>query len=97
MVDGKFNLRSWNHWSALRSRSSRFCDGYLPLDHPSGCNGLDDSPGCPERKAVREGIIYRGDAPLFWSLGLGGSLILSIRFRLRGVSFLLHKYIWMEG
>jgi hypothetical protein len=96
MVDGKFNLGSWNHWSTLRSRSSRFRNGYLPLDHLSGCDGLDDPPGGSKCEIIRKGIIYRGDAPLFWSLGFSGSLILSIRFRFRRVSYLLHKDKWME-
>jgi hypothetical protein len=95
MVDGKFNLRSWNHWSTLRSRSSRFRNGDLPLDHPSSRNGLDHPPSRLEREAVREGIIYRGDAPLFWSLGLSGSLILSIRFRFRRVCLPCHD--WEKG
>jgi hypothetical protein len=92
MVDGKFNPRSWNHRSTLRSRSSRFRNGDLPFDHPSSRNGLDHPPSRLERKAIREGIIYRGDAPLFWSLGFGGGFILSICFRVRRVSDLLHKY-----
>jgi hypothetical protein len=96
MVDGEFNLRSRDHWSTLRSRPSRFRNGDLPLDHPSGCNRLDDPPGGSKCEIIREGIIYRGNAPLFWSLGLGGGLILSIRVRFWRVSDLLHKYIWME-
>jgi hypothetical protein len=97
MVDGKLNLGSWNHWSTLRSRSSRFRNGYLPLDYPSSRDGLDDPPGGSKCEIIREGIIYRGNAPLFWSLGLGGSLILSICFRFRRVSDLLHKDKWTEG
>ena len=89
MVDGKFNPGSWNHRFTLRSRSSRFRNGYLPLDHPSGCHRLDHPPSRLECEIIREGIIYRGDAPLFWSLGFSGSLILSIRFRVRGVRYLL--------
>ena len=89
MVDGKFNPRSWNHRSTLRSRSSRFHNGDLPLDNPRGRNRLDNPPSCLECEIIREGIIYRGDAPLFWSLGFSGSLILSIRFRFRGVHYLL--------
>lgn len=97
MEDGKFNPRSWNHRSTLRSRSSRFRNGDLPLDHPSSRNGLDYPPGRLEREIIREGIIYRGDAPLFWSLGFSGSLILSIRFRIWGVRYLLPAYRRMEG
>jgi hypothetical protein len=97
MVDGKFNLRSRDHWSTLRSRPSRFRNGDLPLDHPSGCNRLDDPPGGSKCEIIREGIIYRGNAPLFWSLGFGGSLILSICFRFRRVSYLLHTDKWSDG
>jgi hypothetical protein len=87
--DGKFNLRSWNNWITLRSRSSRFRNGDISPYNLGSCNGLDYSPGRLERKTIRKRIIYGSDAPLFWSLGISGGLFLSIRIRFRRVSHLI--------
>ena len=47
---------------------------------------MDDPPSGPQCEAIRKGIIYGGDAPLFWTLGFGGGIILSIRLRFWRVS-----------
>lgn len=77
--DGQLDPRGWNHRSTLRCRQSRIRDGYIPPHRPGWSDGLDDTTSRPERKVVRKGIIHGGNAPLFWTLGISGSLVLSVR------------------